>query len=88
MSDPSSCLPLKNFFAHREYQPACWSLPHIGCFSRHGEPAALSCPLTKEVYDMTYLRTAFLATTAVGLMALATPGIQAEIITTPDGHYY
>ena len=49
MSDPSSCLPLKNFFAHREYQPACWSLPHIGCFSRHGEPAALSCPLTKGV---------------------------------------
>jgi hypothetical protein len=36
---------------------------------------------------MTYLRTAFLATTAVGLMALATPAF-AEIITTPDGHYY
>ena len=49
MSDPSSCPPLKKFFAHREYQPACWSLPHIGCFSRHGEPAALSCPLTKGV---------------------------------------
>jgi hypothetical protein len=36
---------------------------------------------------MTYLRTAFLATTAVGLMALATPAF-AEVITTPDGHYY
>ena len=49
MSDPSSSPPLKNFFAHREYQPACWSLPHIGCFLRHGEPAALSCPLIKGV---------------------------------------
>jgi hypothetical protein len=36
---------------------------------------------------MMYLRTAFLATTAVGLMALATPAF-AEVITTPDGHYY
>ena len=36
---------------------------------------------------MTNLRTAFLATTAVGLMALATPAF-AEVITTPDGHYY
>jgi hypothetical protein len=45
---PSSCPPLKNFFAHREYQPACWSLPHIGCFLRHGEPAALSCPFQEE----------------------------------------
>ena len=34
---------------------------------------------------MTYLRTVFLATTAMGLMALATPAF-AEIITTPDGH--
>ena len=36
---------------------------------------------------MAYLRTAFLATTAVGLMALATPAF-AEVIMTPDGHYY
>ena len=36
---------------------------------------------------MTYLRTAFLATTAVGLMALPTPSY-AELITTPYGHYY
>ena len=36
---------------------------------------------------MTNLRTAFLATTAVGLMALATPAF-AEVIMTPDGHYY
>jgi hypothetical protein len=36
---------------------------------------------------MTYLRTALLATTAVGLMALATPAF-AEVIMTPDGHYY
>ena len=36
---------------------------------------------------MTNLRTALLATTAVGLMALATPAF-AEVIMTPDGHYY
>jgi hypothetical protein len=36
---------------------------------------------------MAYLRTAFLATTAVGVMALATPAF-AEVIMTPDGHYY
>jgi hypothetical protein len=36
---------------------------------------------------MTNLRTAFLATTAVGLMTLATPAF-AEVIMTPDGHYY
>ena len=36
---------------------------------------------------MTNLRAAFLATTAVGLMALATPAF-AEVIMTPDGHYY
>jgi hypothetical protein len=35
---------------------------------------------------MTNLRTAFLAT-AVGLMTLATPAF-AEVIMTPDGHYY
>lgn len=35
---------------------------------------------------MTNLRTAFRATT-VGLMALATPAF-AEVIMTPDGHYY
>ena len=36
---------------------------------------------------MTNLRAALVATTAMGLMALATPAF-AEIITTPDGHYY
>ena len=36
---------------------------------------------------MACLRATFLATTAVGLMALATPAF-AEIIATPDGHYY
>ena len=36
---------------------------------------------------MTNLRTAFLATTAVCLMTLATPAF-AEVIMTPDGHYY
>ena len=36
---------------------------------------------------MTNLRTAFLATTAVGLMTLATPAF-AEVIMTPDGHHY
>lgn len=35
---------------------------------------------------MSNLRTAFLAT-AMGLMALATPTF-AEVIMTPDGHYY
>jgi hypothetical protein len=42
-------------------------------------------PANKRSHDMPYLRTAFLATTAVGLMAPATPAF-AEIITTPDGH--
>src|SRR3984957_13191467 len=87
MSDPSSWPPLKNFFSHREYQPACWSLPHIGCFSRHGRTGRSQLPANKRSHHMTYLRTAFLATTAVGLMALATPAF-AEVITTPDGHYY
>ena len=36
---------------------------------------------------MARLRATFLATTAVGLMALATPAF-AEVIMTPDGHYY
>ena len=36
---------------------------------------------------MAYLRTAFLATAAVGLMALTTPAF-AEVVKTPDGHYY
>jgi hypothetical protein len=36
---------------------------------------------------MTNLRAAFVATTAMGLMALATPAF-AEVIMTPDGHYY
>ena len=35
---------------------------------------------------MTNLRTAFLAT-AVGVMTLAAPAF-AEVIMTPDGHYY
>jgi hypothetical protein len=36
---------------------------------------------------MACLRAPVLATTAVGLMALATPA-PAEVIMTPDGHYY
>ena len=36
---------------------------------------------------MASLRATVLATTAVGLMALATPAF-AEVIMTPDGHYY
>ena len=36
---------------------------------------------------MARLRATVLATMAVGLMALATPAF-AEVITTPDGHYY
>ena len=36
---------------------------------------------------MTNLRAALVATTAMGLMALATPAF-AEVIMTPDGHYY
>ena len=36
---------------------------------------------------MACLRATVLATTAVGLMALATPAF-AEVIMTPDGHHY
>jgi hypothetical protein len=36
---------------------------------------------------MTNLRAAFVAATAMGLMALATPAF-AKVIMTPDGHYY
>ena len=36
---------------------------------------------------MARLRATFLATTAVGLMALTPPAF-AEVIMTPDGHYY
>ena len=36
---------------------------------------------------MTNLRAALVVTTAMGLMALATPTF-AEVIVTPDGHYY
>ena len=36
---------------------------------------------------MARLRATVLATMAVGLMALATPAF-AEVIMTPDGHYY
>jgi hypothetical protein len=41
----------------------------------------------EEVHDMACLRATVLATAAVGLMALATPAL-AEVIVTPDGHYY
>src|SRR5580704_4118553 len=40
-----------------------------------------------EIHDMARLRSTVLATTAVGLMALATPAF-AEVIMTPDGHHY
>jgi hypothetical protein len=62
--------------------------PHIGRFSRHGRKrAALGCPFQQEdIDDMACLRATVLAT-AVGLMALATPAL-AEVIVTPDGHYY
>jgi hypothetical protein len=40
-----------------------------------------------EIHDMACLRATVLATTAVGLMALATPAF-AEVIMTLDGHYY
>jgi hypothetical protein len=40
-----------------------------------------------EIRDMARLRATVLATTAVGLMAFATPAF-AEVIMTPDGHYY
>jgi hypothetical protein len=40
-----------------------------------------------EIHDMARLRATVLATMAVGLMALATPAF-AEVIMTPDGHYY
>jgi hypothetical protein len=40
-----------------------------------------------EIHDMACLRATVLATTAVGLMALATPAF-AEVIMTPDGHHY
>jgi hypothetical protein len=36
---------------------------------------------------MRHVRFAFLATAAAGLMAAAVPAF-AEIISTPDGHYY
>jgi hypothetical protein len=53
-----------------------------------GETGRSQAPVNKkEVHDMTNLRTALLATTAVGLMALATSAF-AEVIMTPDGHYY
>jgi hypothetical protein len=42
---------------------------------------------TMEIHDMACLRATVLATTAVGLMALATPAF-AEVIMTPDGHSY
>jgi hypothetical protein len=36
---------------------------------------------------MRYVRATFVATAAIGLMALAAPA-SAEVIMTPDGHYY
>jgi hypothetical protein len=36
---------------------------------------------------MRYLRKALLATAAIGLMATAAPA-SAQIVSTPDGHYY
>jgi hypothetical protein len=36
---------------------------------------------------MRYIRTAFLATAAVGLMAIAVPA-SAQVYLAPDGHYY
>jgi hypothetical protein len=36
---------------------------------------------------MRYLPAAFMATAAIGLMAIAAPA-SAEVIVTPDGHYY
>jgi hypothetical protein len=36
---------------------------------------------------MRYVRTAFLATAAVGLMAIAAPA-WAQVYLAPDGHYY
>jgi hypothetical protein len=40
-----------------------------------------------EIHDMTYVRVAFVATTAAALMAVAAPA-SAEIVATPDGQYY
>jgi hypothetical protein len=36
---------------------------------------------------MRYLHAAFLATAAIGLTAIAAPA-SAEVVMTPDGHYY
>jgi hypothetical protein len=36
---------------------------------------------------MRYLHAAFLATAAIGLTAIAAPA-SAEVVITPDGHYY
>jgi hypothetical protein len=36
---------------------------------------------------MRYVRTAFLATAAVGLMAIAAPA-STQVYLAPDGHYY
>jgi hypothetical protein len=48
----------------------------------------LGCPSQqKEIHDMPRLLAPVLATTAVGLIALATPAF-AEVIMTPEGHYY
>ena len=42
---------------------------------------------TWEMHDMRYLHAAFLATAAIGLMAIAAPAFAQEVVT-PDGHYY
>jgi hypothetical protein len=37
---------------------------------------------------MRYVEIAFLATAAVGLMGVAASASAAEVVMTPDGHYY
>jgi hypothetical protein len=41
----------------------------------------------REDQDMRYIPVALLATAIVGLVAVAAPA-SAEIVATPDGHYY
>jgi hypothetical protein len=78
----------KNLFARRNNSPPVGVSFTSGASRATGERAALGCPFQEEeVRDMACLRATVLATTAVGLMALATPAL-AEVIMTPDGHYY
>jgi hypothetical protein len=37
---------------------------------------------------MRHVRLTLIATAAVGLTAIAAPAFAAEIVATPDGHYY